>query len=125
MVVLRSSVPPRRELPSSSHISTKPSVSDTGSPARECMTTRSRPIIFAAFALVVAPIGAAAIVSALLLLGVPPRLVFAPGFALLAWLARLGLHAPNAVGVLTTVALWWVAIVAAGVLWDRRCRRAA
>ncbi|HEV7484761.1 MAG TPA: hypothetical protein VGQ65_03695 [Thermoanaerobaculia bacterium] len=64
--------------------------------------------------LVVAPIGAAVLVSVLLLFGVTPHLVFLPGFAVRSKLAALGFHAPNAVGVLVTVVVWWLIIV---VVW--------
>jgi hypothetical protein len=74
--------------------------------------------------LVVAPIGAAVIISVLLLFGVTPHLVFLPGFAVRSKLASLGFHAPNAVGVLTTLAVWWAIIVivwlAVRRLWRRR-----
>ncbi|HXA16614.1 MAG TPA: hypothetical protein VN380_06465 [Thermoanaerobaculia bacterium] len=60
---------------------------------------------------VVAPIGAAVVISALLLFGVTPHLVFLPGFFVRARLDALGFHAPNAVGVLTTVVFWWAIIV--------------
>jgi hypothetical protein len=72
--------------------------------------------------LVVAPIGAAVVISVLLLFGVTPHLVFLPGFAVRTKLAALGFHAPNAVGVLVTVAAWWAVIV---IVWliVRRMRR--
>jgi hypothetical protein len=60
------------------------------------------------------------VTSALLLFGVHPRVVFAPGWALIAFLQRQGIHAPNAVGVAGTVALWWLLFVAVGVVWERR-----
>jgi hypothetical protein len=64
--------------------------------------------------LVVAPIGAAVIISVLLLFGATPHLVFLPGFAVRSKLAALGVHAPNAVGVLVTLVAWWVIIV---IVW--------
>jgi hypothetical protein len=64
--------------------------------------------------LLVAPIGAAVIISVLLLFGVTPHLVFLPGFAVRTKLAALGFHAPNAVGVLVTLAAWWAIIV---IVW--------
>jgi hypothetical protein len=63
---------------------------------------------------VIAPIGAAVVISVLLLFGVTPHLVFLPGFAVRTKLAALGFHAPNAVGVLVTVAAWWAVIV---IVW--------
>jgi len=64
--------------------------------------------------LVIAPIGAPVVVSVLLLFGATPHLVFLPGFAVRAKLAALGLHAPNAIGVLVTLVAWWAIIV---ILW--------
>jgi hypothetical protein len=52
----------------------------------------------------------------MLLFGVKPRSVFAVGFAIK---SALGPHVPNAVGVAGTVAIWWVAIVIVGLLWER------
>jgi hypothetical protein len=63
---------------------------------------------------VIAPIGAAVVISVLLLFGVTPHLVFLPGFVVRSKLAALGVHAPNAVGVLVTVAVWWAIIV---IVW--------
>lgn len=71
------------------------------------------------FAVVVAPIGAAVIVAALLLFGLKPHTVFAAGHAVLGFLRTHGIRAPNAIGVLTTVGLWWLIIVAAGFAWER------
>jgi hypothetical protein len=78
---------------------------------------RDRPVYRAIFLLVLAPIGAAVTVGALLLFGVDPHVVFFVGFAVKSWL-----HAPNAVGVLSTVFLWWVVIVVVGLAWERRRR---
>ncbi|MEA2165863.1 MAG: hypothetical protein QOK37_3990 [Thermoanaerobaculia bacterium] len=79
------------------------------------MATRDRPIYRAIFVFVVAPIGAAVAVSALLLFGVTPRYVFFPGFLVKSWI-----KVPNAVGVLATLFVWWLVIVAIGLLWERR-----
>ncbi len=73
---------------------------------------------------VVAPIGAAVVISALLLFGVTPHLVFLPGFFVRARLDTLGFHAPNAVGVLTTVVFWWAIIVLVWLAARRVLRRA-
>gem|GEM_PF-631911 len=78
------------------------------------MAAASRPLLTAIALLVVAPIGAAVVISALLLFGVTPHLVFLPGFAVRTKLAALGFHAPNAVGVLATLAVWWAIIV---IVW--------
>ena len=81
------------------------------------MLAREHPLYRAIFLFVLAPVAAAVTVSVLLLFGVPPRYVFFPGFLVKSWL-----NVPNAVGVLTTVFIWWVVIVAIGLLWER-CRR--
>ncbi len=81
------------------------------------MPSRERPIYFAIFVFVLAPVAAAIVVSVLLLFGVPAHLVFFAGFALKSWL-----KAPNAVGVVATVFIWWVVIVAIGLLWERKRR---
>ncbi len=86
------------------------------------MTSRSHPAFFWIFVLVLAPIAAVVVVMALLLFHVPPRLVFAPGWAVKGFLARSGVRAPNAVGVLLTVGLWWLIFVAAGIVRERRRR---
>jgi hypothetical protein len=74
------------------------------------------------FFAVLAPVGAVVIVSALLLFGVKPHTVFAPGWAVLALLHRAGIHAPNGVGVAGTVILYWIVIGVIGLLWERRRR---
>ena len=71
------------------------------------------------FLLVLAPIGAVVIIAALLLFGVDPHTVFLPGHALKAALSGRGIQAPNAVGVLTTVFVWWLILAAAGFVWER------
>ena len=73
--------------------------------------------------LLVAPIGAAVIIAALLLFGVNPHLVFLPGFFVKVRLEALGFHAPNAVGVLTTVVVWWAIIVSVWLTLRRVLRR--
>jgi hypothetical protein len=83
------------------------------------MVSNGRPIYRAIFLLVLAPIAAAVTVGALLLFGVDPHAVFFLGFAVKSWLAALGFHAPNAVGVLSTVFLWWAVIAALGLAWER------
>jgi hypothetical protein len=84
------------------------------------MAARSSRVLTLVALFVVAPIGAAVVISVLLLFGVNPHLVFLPGFAVRSKLAALGVHAPNAVGVLVTVAVWWSIIV---IVWlaVRRC----
>ena len=75
--------------------------------------------------LVIAPIGAAVVISVLLLFGVTPHLVFLPGFAVRSKLSALGFHAPNAVGVLVTVVAWWAVIVIVWLAVRRFWRKAA
>ena len=75
------------------------------------MVVGSRKVLGLVALLVVAPIGAVVIVSTLLLFGVKPHVVFLPGFAVKSRLEAFGFHVPNAVGVLTTVFLWWAIIV--------------
>ena len=71
----------------------------------------ARPLLGVIALFVVAPIGAAVVIAVLLLFGVTPHAVFLPGHALRAGLASLGWQAPNAVGVLATVVVWWVILV--------------
>lgn len=52
------------------------------------------------------------VMATLLLVGVEPRLVFAPGFTVRAWCQALGFHASNRVGVLSTGLFYWAVIVA-------------
>ncbi len=89
------------------------------------MIRRSHPAYFVFFIVILAPIGAAVVVAALLLFGVRPSLVFAPGWAVKSFLETRGIHAPNAVGVASTVAVWWLVIAALGLAWERRRRRGA
>jgi hypothetical protein len=87
------------------------------------MPSRERPFYRVIFVCVLAPVAAAVVVSVLLLFGVSPHFVFFAGFAVRSWLKSIGAPAPNAVGVLATVFVWWLVIVAIGLLWDRRHRR--
>lgn len=75
------------------------------------MPLRSPRLLTAIALFVIAPIGAAVIISVLLLFGVTPHLVFLPGFAVR---SGLGFHTPNAVGVLVTLIAWWAIIV---IVW--------
>jgi len=72
--------------------------------------------------LVVAPIGAAVVISVLLLFGATPHTVFLPGFVVRSKLATLGIHAPNAVGVLVTLVTWWAVLVIVWVVVRRLWR---
>jgi hypothetical protein len=89
------------------------------------MAARERPVYRAIFLVVLAPIGAAVTVSALLLFGATPRVVFFPGQIAKSSLHALGIHAPNSVGVLSTVFVWWVVIVVLGLAWERWRRQGA
>ena len=80
------------------------------------MTQRS---ILAIFLLVVAPIGAAVIISVLMLFGVSPQVVFTPGRVLVSTFAHAGIKVPRPLGVLATVAFFWAIIVALVLAWDR------
>ena len=86
------------------------------------MTSRAHPAFFVIFVFVMAPVGAAVVVGALLLFGVQPHLVFAAGHAVKALLKGCGVNAPNSVGVVSTVALWWLVLVTVGVAWEHRPR---
>lgn len=79
------------------------------------MPRRDR-LYLAIYIFVLAPIGAVVAVAAMLLFGVKPQRVFAVGLALK---SMVGPHTPNAVGVVGTVAIWWVAIVIVGLIWER------
>lgn len=80
---------------------------------------RSNRLWLAIFVFVVAPLGAAVLISVLLLFGVAPPLVFTPGRAFVAGFARAGIHLPRPFGVLVTVASFWIVIVALGLLLSR------
>ncbi len=83
------------------------------------MPRRDR-LYLAIYVFVLAPIGAAVAVAAMLLFGVKPHTVFAVGFAIK---SMFGPHAPNAVGVVGTVAIWWAAIVIVGLTWEKLRKR--
>jgi hypothetical protein len=68
---------------------------------------------------------AVVLIATLLLLGVQPRVVFKVGFLVRSWCDALGFHVPNAVGVVGTVLVAWVGIVALWLLVARFVRRAA
>jgi len=89
------------------------------------MIRGSRPLLIVIALFVVAPIGAAVIISVLLLFGVTPHLVFLPGFAVRAKLAALGVHTPNGVWVLITLVVWWAIIVIVWLTVRRVWRRHA
>lgn len=87
---------------------------------------RSHPAFLMIFLAVLAPIGAVVVVTVLLLFGVTPATVFAPGRALKSLLESGGHHVANRVAVAGTVAFWWLLIAGAGLLWEwGRGRRSA
>lgn len=88
------------------------------------MSARAHPAFLAIFLLILAPIGAVVVIAALLLFHVPPQMVFAPGRAVQWMLEAFGFHPANRVAVASTGAIVWAMIAAAGLLWDRRRRRA-
>lgn len=79
--------------------------------------TQSR-IYLAIYVFVLAPIGAVVAIGAMLLFGVKPHTVFAPGFAI-----QSLIHTSNRVAVVATAATWWLAIVVVGLIWERVRRR--
>lgn len=82
-------------------------------------------LYFWIFLLVLAPIAAVVIISALLLFGVQPRFVFASGRAVQSLLQLSGHRAPNGVAVASTAFFWWALIAAGGVAWEKRRQRRA
>jgi hypothetical protein len=84
------------------------------------MAARAHPLFLWIFLLVLAPVGAAVVVTVLLLWGVEPRLVFAPGRAVQSLFELCGLHPANRVAVASTVGVFWAAIAAVGLAWERR-----
>jgi hypothetical protein len=87
------------------------------------MISRNHVAFLILFVAVAAPLGAVVVVAVLLLFGMNPRSVFALGWAVKGCLESLGIHAPNAVGVVTTVGSWWLLFVVAGLAWERRRAR--
>jgi hypothetical protein len=73
--------------------------------------------------LVVAPIAAAVVISALLLFGVEPHLVFLPGHFVNARIESLGFHVAKPVGVLVTEFFWWVIVVSIWLVLRRSLRK--
>jgi len=82
------------------------------------MAIRAATVRWIAF-LLLAGVLTVVLIATLLLVGVNPHSVFAPGFVVRSWLAQIGIQAHNRVGVLTTVALYWLAIV---VIWSAVAR---
>src|SRR5438552_17534351 len=89
------------------------------------VVARDHPVYRAISLVVLAPIGAAVTVGALLLFGVAPHVVFFAGHVVLSCLKGLGFHPPHSIGVSTTMFLWSAVIAAVGLAWERRRRRTA
>ena len=87
------------------------------------MSERKQRTFLLIFLLVLAPIGAVVVISALLLFGVRPALVFAPGHAVIAAAKMMGFRAPKPVGVITTGLAWWAAIAVVGWGWEKTVHR--
>jgi len=71
----------------------------------------TRPAFTFVAVFVLAPTLAVVLIGALLLFGAEPRLVFLPGHFVKAGLESFGVHAPNRVGVLSTVVFWWAIVL--------------
>lgn len=84
------------------------------------MRSGSHPAYRWIFILIVAPIGAVVLISALLLFGVKPPIVFAPGRGVKALLEACGLHPANGVAVASTAIAYWAVIIAVGLALTRR-----
>jgi hypothetical protein len=87
------------------------------------MSRRAR-ITYRLIAAVAAAVLAGVLILALLLLGVAPRLVFAPGHMTKAILADIRVRAPNFIGVVITFAAWWLIVLALWII-GRRVAKAA
>jgi hypothetical protein len=68
---------------------------------------------------------AVVLIATLLLLGVQPHAVFTVGFVVRSWCEALGFQVPKAVGVVSTVFVFWVLIVALWLITVRFLRRPA
>jgi hypothetical protein len=80
---------------------------------------RARVVLALVGVFLLAPALAAVMIGVLLLFGVDPHLVFLPGHLVKSGLEGLGIHAPNQVGVLSTVVCWWALILAVWLLLRR------
>jgi hypothetical protein len=81
-------------------------------------------VYLAIFLMVLAPLAAVIVVSALLLFGVHPQTVFAPGRFVKSFFDARGFHVPRGVAVAGTVFLWWALFAALGFAWERVHARA-
>jgi len=87
------------------------------------MSARSHPLFLWIFILVLAPVGAAVVIAALLLFHVRPQLVFAPGRAVKFMIEACGVHVANRVAVAGTAAFFWAVIASIGLAWEWHGRR--
>jgi len=87
------------------------------------MSARSHPLFLWIFILVLAPVGAAVVIAALLLFHVRPQLVFAPGRAVKSLIEACGVHAANRVAVAGTAAFFWAVIASIGLAWEWHRRK--
>ena len=78
------------------------------------MAARYRSAYFAIYLIVIAPAATIVIISALLLFGVRPSLVFAPGLAM-----RALIHGPRAVAVAGTAFVYWLVLALIGFIRER------
>jgi hypothetical protein len=83
------------------------------------MAVRPRTLLTLLAFLALTAVLAAVMIAAALLFGMRPQTVFAPGHAAQAWLESRGMQPHHRLGVLFTVAVWWVAIVAVWMLVRR------
>jgi len=90
---------------------------------KSCVVTRDHRGFFIIYLIVLAPIGAVVLITALLLFGVEPRVVFAPGNGVRFLLGVCGVAVANRVAVVSTGVCYWVMLAIVGFLWERRGRR--
>ena len=86
------------------------------------MVARSRTVLALVALLILAPTLAVVLITALLLFGADPHLVFLPGHIVKSGLAAVGFHAPNRIGVIVTFVFWWgiIALVWLAMRWRWR-----
>ena len=89
------------------------------------MTARRHPLFLGVFLVVLAPIGAVVSISVLILFGIEPRVVFAPGRAVQSLFESIGFHVANRVPVASTAILWWALFAFLGLAWEWHRKRIA
>src|SRR2546423_15006287 len=90
-----------------------------------CVVGRARPVYLGIFLFILAPVASAVIITALLLFGTEPSVVFAPGRAVQSVLEFCGLRVANRVAVASTAFFWWAIIAAVGLARGKRRGRSA